>query len=51
MMSNCSCLDKDQDYEWNEDLGCWCVYRECDTCDYYFEEPLYTFNDPNKRPE
>lgn len=48
MKNNCSCKEKEQSQEWVKSLGCWYVYRECEVCEYYWEGPIYLYDDPNQ---
>lgn len=47
MKTNCSCASKQEERRWNEALECWYVIRECEDCEYYWEGPIYIFDDPD----
>ncbi|KGP77700.1 hypothetical protein P364_0132000 [Paenibacillus sp. MAEPY2] len=48
MVTDCSCSDKQQEWTFDQSLGCWYVERECERCEYYWEGPVYLYDDPNK---
>ncbi|GIO76807.1 hypothetical protein J6TS7_04170 [Paenibacillus dendritiformis] len=50
-MTNCNCLGKEEEWHFDDDLGCWYVCRECEECGYYWEGPYYHLDDPELRPE
>ncbi|ODP26840.1 hypothetical protein PTI45_03801 [Paenibacillus nuruki] len=48
--TDCFCKDKEEDWIYDEDLGCWYVCRECNRCEYYWEGSLYIHEDRNIQP-
>ncbi|WP_337035152.1 hypothetical protein [Paenibacillus illinoisensis] len=48
IVTDCDCSDKYQEWSWDESLGCWYVERECERCEYYWEGPMYLYDDPDK---
>ncbi|MFX3643294.1 MAG: hypothetical protein ACE3L7_32380 [Candidatus Pristimantibacillus sp.] len=49
MVTNCTCSDKYEEWNFDVSLGCWYVERECQQCEYYWEGPCYHYDDPNIR--
>lgn len=39
MLTNCKCLSKDEQWTYDQTLGCWYVERNCNSCNYYWEGP------------
>lgn len=42
MKINCTCDTKHEQWEFEFQLRCWYVVRECDHCSYYWEGPDYS---------
>ncbi|MCW3793914.1 hypothetical protein OM416_20175 [Paenibacillus sp. LS1] len=49
LVTNCTCSDKNEEWNFDVSLGCWYVERECQQCEYYWEGPYYLYDDPNIR--
>lgn len=39
MLTNCRCKPKVEDWNYDQELGCWYVIRSCESCQYYWEGP------------
>ncbi|MGO4695497.1 hypothetical protein AB4Z50_14590 [Paenibacillus sp. 2TAB26] len=46
MKMDCDCSGKVETRDFDKGLGCWYVTRECEPCEYYWEGPIYMYDDP-----
>lgn len=50
MITNCTCYQKSEQWEFESYLGCWYVVRFCNECDYYWEGPDHSKTNPSAVP-
>lgn len=51
MKTNCTCKDRDEEWSFESELGCWYVIRNCDRCQYYWEGPDHSKTNRNAVPQ
>jgi len=50
MITNCTCKEKSEQWEFESYLGCWYAVRSCDHCNYYWEGPDHSKTNPSEKP-
>ncbi|OME78678.1 hypothetical protein BK120_23350 [Paenibacillus sp. FSL A5-0031] len=50
MKTNCECLEKNEEWHFEEQLECWYAIRECASCTYYWEGPDHSKTNRSSPP-